>query len=152
MLHIRGTVHSNFLCSNYCYRKVPRSNPGQCKPRYFYTLVPAVRIDRAMLIWWLDKSNHVIGQFVAEVIATDIISVIRPSKFTDQLSNFKVLQSTDTNQLINCLSCQNRSNIDLSLLKIAVAALVQLLQTLVNISSHWPEKQLINRYKYMAWR
>ena len=29
--------------------------------------------------WWLDNSNHVTGQFVAEVTATDVITVIRPS-------------------------------------------------------------------------
>ena len=38
-----------------------------------------------------------------------------------------------TNRLINCFSGQIRANIDLSLLKIALASLVQILQTLVNI-------------------
>ena len=51
-----------------------------------------------------------------------------------------------TNRLINCFSGQIRANIDLSLLKIALAALVQILQTLVNISPNWPEKQLISGY------
>ena len=35
-----------------------------------------------------------------------------------------------------------RANIDLSLLQIALAALVQILQTLVNMSQNWLEKQL----------
>ena len=38
-----------------------------------------------------------------------------------------------------------QANIDLSLLKIALAALKQILQTLVNISPNWLEKQLISR-------
>ena len=50
-----------------------------------------------------------------------------------------------TNRLINYFSGQIWANIDLSLLKIALAALVQILQTLVNISPNWPEKQLISR-------
>ena len=39
-----------------------------------------------------------------------------------------------TNRLINCFSGQIRTNIDLSLLKITLVAIVQILQTLVNIS------------------
>ena len=73
------------------------------------------------------------GRFVAEVTANDVITVIRPSKLTNRLSNFKVSQSAGTNRLINCFSGQIRANIDLSLLKIALAALVQILQTLINI-------------------
>ena len=41
---------------------------------------------------------------------------------------------------------QIQTNIDLSLLKIALAALVKILQTSVNISPNRPEKQLISRY------
>ena len=107
----------------------------------FNSLVPAVRISRGDVNQWLDESNHVTGRFVAELTANDVISVIRPSTLTNQLSNFKLSQSAGTNRLINCFSGQIRANIDLSLLKIALAALVQILQTSVNISPNWPEKQ-----------
>ena len=70
-----------------------------------------------------------IGRFVAEVTAIDVITAIRTSKVTNTFSNFKVSHSTGTNQLINCFSDQI-----LSLLKIAFAALVQIVLSLVNIS------------------
>ena len=74
-------------------------------------------------------------RFVAEVTANDVITVVRPSKLTNRLSNFKIFSvSVGTNRLINFFSGQIRANIDLSLLKIALAALVQTLQALVNIS------------------
>ena len=73
------------------------------------------------------------SHFVAKVTATDVITVIRPSKLANPLSNFKVFKSAGTNRLINCFSGQIRANIDLSLLRIALSALVQILQTLVNI-------------------
>ena len=76
------------------------------------------------------------GQFLAEVTATDVITVIRSSKLTNPLSKSKVSQSAGTNRLIYCFSGQIQANIDLSLLKIALAALVQILQTLVNISQN----------------
>ena len=50
------------------------------------------------------------------------------------LSDYFDCLNPGTNRLINCFSGQIRANIDLSLLKIALAALVQILQTLVNIS------------------
>ena len=50
-----------------------------------------------------------------------------------QKLSIKVRQSAGTNWLINCFSGQIRENIDLSLLKIALASLVQILQTSVNI-------------------
>ena len=87
---------------------------------------------------WLDKSNHVTGRFVAE----DVITVVRPSTLTNRLSNSKVSQNAGTNRLIYCFSGQIWKNIDISLLEIALAALVQIL---VNISPNWPEKQLISR-------
>ena len=71
---------------------------------------------------------------MAELTANEVITLIRSTKLTYRLSNFKVSQSAGTNQLINCFSSQIRENIDLSLLKISLAALVQILQTLVNIS------------------
>ena len=74
------------------------------------------------------------GHFVAEVTVNDVITVTRPSTLTNQLINFKVSQSTGTNRLINCFSGQIRANIDLSLLEIALAALAQILKTLLNIS------------------
>ena len=73
---------------------------------------------------------------MAEVIANYVINVIRSSKLNNRLSNVKVSQSAGTNRLINCFSGQSRANIDLNLLKIALAALVQILQTLVNITPH----------------
>ena len=107
-----------------------------------------MRIAQVDVNQWLDESNHVAGRFVAEVTANNVITVIRPSKLTNRLSNFKVFKSADTNRLINCFSGQIQANIDLSLLKIALAALVQILQTSVNISPNRPEKQLISRYDY----
>ena len=71
---------------------------------------------------------------MAALTANDVITVIIPTKLTYRSSNIKVSQSAGTNRLINCFSGQIRENIDLSLLKIALAALVQILQTLVNIS------------------
>ena len=56
------------------------------------------------------------------------------------LSDYFDCLNPGTNQLINCFSGQIRANIDLSLLKIAFPELVQILQTLVNISPNWPEK------------
>ena len=73
------------------------------------------------------------GQFVAEVTATDVITVIRPSQLTNILRNSKVSQSAGTDRLINCFSGQIQANIDLSLLQIALAASVQILQTSVTI-------------------
>ena len=75
-----------------------------------------------------------IGRFVAEVTANDAITVIRPLKLTNRLNNFKVSQSAGTNRLVNCLSGQIRANIKPSLLKTAIEAHVQILQTLLNIS------------------
>ena len=80
---------------------------------------------------------------MAEVNPYELINVIRASKLTNWLSNFKISQSAGTNWLINCFSGQNGENVDLSLLKIALAVLVQILQTFVNISQNWLEKQLI---------
>ena len=91
--------------------------------------MPAVRIARGDFNQRLDKSNHVTGRFVAELTANDVINVIRPSTLTNRLSNFKVSQSAGNNRLINCFSGQIRGIIDLTLLKIALAALVQILQT-----------------------
>ena len=45
-------------------------------------------------------------------------------------------------------SGQIRANIDISLLKIALAALLQMLQTSVYISPNRPEKYLISRWNY----
>ena len=75
-----------------------------------------------------------IGRFVVEVTGNDVIIVIRSPKLTNRLSNFNGSQITGTNRLINCFSDQIRANIDLSLLEIARAVLLQILQTLVNIS------------------
>ena len=73
---------------------------------------------------------------MAEVTAKDVITVmIGPSAMTNRLTNFKVSQNAGTNRLISCFSGQFRENIDLSLLKISLAALMQILQTLVNIST-----------------
>ena len=70
----------------------------------FATLVAAVRIARGDVNQWLDEINHVAGRFVAEVTANDVVTVIRPSKLTNRLSNFKVSKSVGTNRLINCFS------------------------------------------------
>ena len=75
-----------------------------------------------------------IGRFVVEVTGNDVIIVIRSPKLTNRLSNFNGSQITVTNRLIKCFSDQIRANIDLSLLEIARAVLLQILQTLVNIS------------------
>ena len=72
---------------------------------------------------------------MAEVTAKDVITVmIGPSAMTNRLTNFTVSQNAGTNRQVNCFSGQIRANIDHSLLKIALAVLVQILQTLVNIS------------------
>ena len=67
-----------------------------------------------------------IGHFMAELTVNDVITVIRSTKLTYRLSNFKVSQSAGTNRIINCFSDQIRENIGLSLLKIALAAVVHI--------------------------
>ena len=60
----------------------------------FGYLVPAVRIAKGKVNQWLDKSksNDVTSRILAEVTENDFITVIRPSKLTNQLSDFKVSQ------------------------------------------------------------
>ena len=60
--------------------------------------MPAVRTVRSDVNRGLDESNYVAGHFVAEVTANDVITVIRPSKLTNRLSNFKVCKITGTNR------------------------------------------------------
>ena len=57
------------------------------------------------------------GRFVAEVTANDVITVFRPSKLTNRLTNIKVFPSAGTNRLIKCFSGQIRANMDLGLLR-----------------------------------
>ena len=65
-----------------------------------------------------------------------VITVIISTKLVYRLSIFKVSQNAGTNRLIYCFSGQSQANIAHGLLKIALAALVQILQTWVNISSN----------------
>ena len=125
---------------------------GRVRSRFWITVLPLIFSVTACcancpgdINQWSDESNHVNGRFVTEVTANDGVTVIRPWTLTNRLSNFKVFQSAGTNRLINCFCGQIRANIDLSLLKIALAALVQIFKLWSIFPRIYQKKQLISR-------